>query len=78
MAILLKELDKINLSKVANIEKKLPKSYISKDGFGVTGKCKEYLKPLIEGEAFTPYKNGLPVKAILKNKLDKKKLKEFS
>ncbi len=71
-------IDKINLSKVANIEKKLPKSYISKDGFGVTGKCKEYLKPLIEGEAFTPYKNGLPVKAILKNKLVKKKLKEFS
>ena len=71
-------IDKINLSKVANIEKKLPKSYISKDGFGVTGKCKEYLKPLIEGEAFTPYKNGLPVKAILKNKLVKKKLKELS
>ncbi len=48
------------LSKIANFEKKLPKSYITKDGFNVTKKAIEYLKPLIIGEAFPDFKNGVP------------------
>ena len=70
-------IDKVALSKVANKEKKMPRSYITKDGFGITGSCKKYLRPLIQGEAYTPYRNGMPVTANLKNKLLKKKLKGF-
>jgi len=71
------EIDKVALSKVANKEKKMPRSYITKDGFGITESCKKYLRPLIQGEAYPPYKNGMPVTANLKNKLLKKKLKGF-
>ena len=71
------EIDKVALSKVANKEKKMPRSYITKDGFGITESCKKYLRPLIQGEAYPPYRNGLPVIANLKNKLLKKKLKGF-
>ena len=62
------------LSKVANIEKMMPKSYISKDGFGITKKCRDYLAPLIKGEDYPPYKNGLPQYVELKNIAVKKKL----
>lgn len=48
------------LEKVANIEKKLPREYISEDGFGITDACKRYLLPLIQGEDYPPYKDGLP------------------
>jgi 6-phosphofructokinase 1 len=65
------------LSKVANVERKMPRSYISKDGFGVTAKGIEYLAPLIRGEDYPPYKDGVPQYARLKNQLVKKKLKVF-
>ena len=55
------------LSKVANVEKMLPKKYISKDGFGITPSCRAYLQPLIKGEDYPPYKNGLPKYVKLKN-----------
>ena len=71
------EIDKVKLSRVANVEKKLPKKFISKDGFGVTEACKNYLRPLIQGEAYPPYKDGVIETASLKNKLVKKKLKTF-
>jgi len=71
------EIDKVALSKVANKEKKMPRSYVTKDGFGITESCKKYLRPLIQGEAYPPYRNGMPVTANLKNKLLKKKLKGF-
>ena len=66
------------LSRVANVEKKMPKSFITKDGFGITGKAREYLAPLIRGEDYPPYKNGLPQYVRLKNKLVRKKLPKFS
>jgi 6-phosphofructokinase 1 len=66
------------LSDVANIEKILPKSFITKDGFGITSKCKKYIGNLIKGENYPPYKNGLPDYAKLKHPLVKKKLKKFS
>ena len=68
---------KIELSKVANVEKKMPKHFISVDGFGITQACKNYLSPLIQGEAWAPFKDGVILTASLKNKLVKKKLKKF-
>ena len=64
----------VGLDEVANIEKKLPEHYISNDGFGVTDACKRYLRPLIEGEAYPPYKNGLPDYVILNGNPVEKKL----
>ena len=48
------------LSKIANLEKKLPKSFITKNGMGVTAKALDYLSPLIQGESNPPFKNGIP------------------
>ena len=66
------------LSKVANVEKMMPKNFISKDGFGITDKCREYLAPLIKGEDYPPYKDGLPNYVRLKNVAVAKKLSEFT
>ncbi len=55
------------LSKVANVEKFMPRNFITKDGFGITDLCKRYLAPLIQGEDYPKYKNGMPVYATLKN-----------
>ena len=71
------EVGKIELSKVANVEKKMPKNFISKDGFGITAACKNYLSPLIQGEAWAPFEEGVIQTAHLKNKLVRKKLKNF-
>lgn len=62
------------LAKVANVEKKMPRSYITKDGFGITDKAREYFQPLIVGEDYPPFKNGIPQYAKLKNILIDKKL----
>lgn len=48
------------LSKVANVERMMPKSFISRDGYGITKKGRTYLEPLIKGEDYPPFKNGLP------------------
>lgn len=50
----------VPLAQVANQEKKLPRQFITADGFGITAACRRYLEPLIGGEAPPPYKNGLP------------------
>jgi 6-phosphofructokinase 1 len=71
------EIGEAPLSRVANLEKKMPKSFITKDGFGITGKACDYLVPLISGEDHPPYKNGLPQYVRLKNKLVRKKLPKF-
>ncbi len=55
------------LSRIANKEKMLPKRYITKDGFGITAAARRYLEPLIKGEDYPPYVNGLPKYAKLKN-----------
>ena len=65
------------LENVANIEKKLPKSFIAKDGFSITTSCKQYIRNLISGEDYPPYKNGVPQYAKLKHPLVKKRLKIF-
>ena len=65
------------LKDVANKEKFMPRDFISGDGFGITAKCRQYLAPLIQGEDYPPYKNGLPQYVRLKNVGVKKKLGEF-
>ncbi len=65
------------LSKVANVEKMMPANFISKDGFGITKKCREYLAPLMKGEDYPPYRNGLPKYVTLKKVAVAKKLETF-
>ena len=61
------------LKDIANVEKMMPTNYISEDGFSITDECREYLLPLIEGENYPPYINGLPDYVVLKkSKVDKK------
>ena len=67
----------VSLSKVANVERKIPRNFISKDGYSIASRCRQYLAPLIEGEDFPPYKNGLPSYVRTANKLLKKKLPRF-
>ncbi|WP_367607206.1 6-phosphofructokinase [Legionella sp. W05-934-2] len=64
-------IDHVPLSEVANVEKAMPKEYIRADNFGITDACRRYLLPLIQGEAYPPYENGLPVYVRLKNQLAK-------
>jgi 6-phosphofructokinase 1 len=64
-----------DLEKVANQEKKMPADFISRDGFGITHKCRQYLAPLIKGEAYPPYRNGLPRYIVLKKVAVPKKLR---
>ena len=71
------KIEPAHLSIIANVEKKLPRSYISKNGFNVTNKAIEYLKPLIVGEAFPNFKNGIPIIKKLKLKLVDKKLSKW-
>jgi 6-phosphofructokinase 1 len=55
------------LTKIANHEKKMPRGFISRDGFGITAATRRYLSPLIRGEAPLPYgRDGLPVYGQLK------------
>ncbi len=65
------------LEKVANVEKKMPRDYISEDGFHITGKCRTYLAPLIAGEDPPPFRNGLPQYVKLKNAAVTKKCPPF-
>jgi 6-phosphofructokinase 1 len=65
------------LSKVANVEKFMPRNFITPDGFGITDKCRTYLTPLIKGEDYPPYKDGLPQYVQLKNVAVAKKLGDF-
>jgi 6-phosphofructokinase len=68
------EIGHADLSDVANVEKKMPREFISSDGFGITDACRAYLLPLIEGEDYPPYKDGLPDYVVLKNASVPKKL----
>ncbi|MBV1932648.1 MAG: 6-phosphofructokinase [Porticoccaceae bacterium] len=63
------------LADVANVEKMMPRNFITRDGFGITDLAREYLAPLIQGEDYPPYKNGIPQYAKLKNILVARKLK---
>jgi 6-phosphofructokinase 1 len=60
---------------VANVEKKVPRHYVTADGFGITAACRRYLEPLIAGEDYPPFKDGLPDYVKLKNAPVRRKLK---
>lgn len=49
------------LDRVANREKALPRGFITHDGYGITEQARRYLRPLVEGEALPPFRDGLPV-----------------
>ena len=68
------EVGSAELGVVANVEKKLPPEYIAADGFGITEACRRYLRPLVAGEAYPPYKDGLPDYVTLKAVAVEKKL----
>jgi ATP-dependent phosphofructokinase / diphosphate-dependent phosphofructokinase len=63
------------ISAIANQEKKVPRNFITEDGFGITPLCRRYLLPLIGGEGYPPYRNGLPAYATLKGARVPKRLK---
>lgn len=67
---------KAPLTAVANVEKKMPRDFITSDGYQITDKCRNYLLPLIQGEDYPPYRNGLPDYVELKNIAVEKKLAE--
>ena len=54
------EIGQADLADVANAEKFMPREFISADGFGITPACRRYLEPLIQGEDYPPYRNGMP------------------
>lgn len=68
----------VPLEKVANVERKMPRAFITPDGFHITESCREYLAPLIMGEDYPPYKYGLPDYVKLKNIAVPKKLNMFA
>jgi 6-phosphofructokinase 1 len=68
-------IDEAPLARIANKEKKLPRRYIGRDGFSITAACRRYLLPLIRGEDYPPYINGLPKYVRLKGARVAKKLK---
>ena len=67
-------IDTAPLSRIANKEKMLPKRYITRDGFGITEACRRYLEPLIRGEDYPPYVNGLPKYVTMKGRPVAKRL----
>jgi 6-phosphofructokinase len=72
------EIDIADLADVANVEKMMPMDFIRADGFGITDKCRNYLYPLIKGEAYPDYDDrGMPKYVVMKNILVEKKLESF-
>ena len=68
---------KVPLEMVANVEMKLPADFIAADGLHITPACREYLTPLILGEDFPPFRNGVPDYAHLEKVMVKKKLPDY-
>ena len=71
------EVGKAPLAKVANVEKFMPRDFITEDGFGITPACRDYLVPLIQGEEYPPFENGMPRYVTLKNQAVAKRLPDF-
>jgi 6-phosphofructokinase 1 len=69
------ELKPVPLADVANVEKTVPRDFITPDGFGITAACRRYLEPLIAGEDYPPYRDGLPSYIRIKGIAVKRKLK---
>lgn len=65
------------LKNIANAEKMMPRDFITGDGFHITAKCRQYLEPLVQGEDYPPYRNGLPAYVTLRNAAVPKKLNTY-
>jgi 6-phosphofructokinase 1 len=65
----------VPLAAVANVEKTVPRNFITADGFGITAACRRYLEPLIGGEDYPPYQAGLPAYARLRGKRVRRRLR---
>ncbi len=72
------KLGEVPLARVANVERKMPKSFIARDGFGITPAARRYLQPLIAGEDYPPYVAGLPDYAAVAATTVPKKLGAFT
>jgi 6-phosphofructokinase 1 len=72
------EIQPAPLSEIANREKFMPREFISEDGYHITAACREYLLPLIAGEAYPPFSNGLPDYVQLTKTLITPKLAPFA
>ncbi|MYB34036.1 MAG: 6-phosphofructokinase [Gammaproteobacteria bacterium] len=68
------EIGKTALTEVANIEKKMPGHFIGESGYGITQACRDYIAPLMEGEDYPEFRNGIPYYIQLKNKSVPRKL----
>ena len=66
------------LEQVANVERPLPAEFIAADGFGITDAARRYLRPLIAGESYPAYRDGLPDYAVLRNESVPKRLPTFA
>lgn len=71
------EIGSVPLKDVANVEQKMPQDYISADGFFITEKCRTYMAPLIAGEDYPPFVNGIPNYVRLKKHKVEKVLDAF-
>lgn len=71
------EIGEACLSDIANVEKFMPRDYITPDGFGISQLGRDYLEPLIQGEDYPPYEKGMPVYIELEEVLAEKKLPDF-
>jgi 6-phosphofructokinase 1 len=65
----------VPLAEVANVEKTVPRHFITGDGFGITAACRRYLEPLVAGEDYPPYRHGLPAYVRIKGVSVRRKLK---
>lgn len=72
------DIEPVPLARVARVEATLPKGFIRRDGYGITARCRDYLLPLIQGEDYPPYRDGLPHYARLKRIRVEKKLADFT
>ena len=68
----------VPLEKVANVEHKMPMTFIGADGFSITPAARRHLAPLIQGEARTPWRDGLPLYPALKRVAVPRKLAPFA
>jgi 6-phosphofructokinase 1 len=64
-----------DIANVANREKMVPRHYITADGFGITAAARRYLQPLIAGESYPPFRDGLPDYVTLRKVRVRRKLK---
>jgi 6-phosphofructokinase 1 len=69
------EIVPVPLADVANVEKTVPRNFITADGYGITAACRRYLEPLIAGEDYPPYAAGLPNYVRIRGKSVRRRLK---